>query len=474
MPATPEDQAARETLRLIGPDPANWVTDHPGIDHNVAIIGGGQTGCALAFALRRAGIGKVTIIEAAPEPDQAGIWLTAARMNLLRTPKALVGPEVGLPALGFQSWYEARHGQDAYKAIDRIPRTVWAEYLRWYRTFLNIQPRYNTRLSRIVPGETGFTLHLSTNGAASTETTRKIILATGFNGGGGIAVPAFLTDNLPPELYRHTDQQIDFAPLQGKTVAVIGAAAAAFDAAGVALEAGAKAVHLFSRRPQIASLPVTRTRMYPGAYDNYHTLPDTLRWNLARRFRQAGSTPTIDAVERATKFPNFHLHLAAPWENARLENGRILAQIGTGENFRCDFGIAATGYFADPSGRPELTGIAPHIQLWRDRVSNAAEDTYLGAHPYLGAGHEYMARDPQAAPYLKDIHVQNPSGFVSFGLPIGDVPSMRRDIPAIVARISHDLFAADAAQHEQRMFGDVAPDFPPELYTQSVRPVPKA
>ncbi len=108
MPETPleatHDAAAREALRLIGPDPANWVPDRPGIDHNVAIIGGGQTGCALAFALRRAGVGKVTIIEAAEEEDQAGIWLTAARMNLLRTPKALVGPEIGLPALGFQAW----------------------------------------------------------------------------------------------------------------------------------------------------------------------------------------------------------------------------------------------------------------------------------------------------------------------------------------------------------------------------------
>ena len=41
---------------------------------------------------------------------------------------------------------------------------------------------------------------------------------------------------------------------------------------------------------------------------------------------------------------------------------------------------------------------------------------------------------------LQHIHVQNPAGFVSFGLPIGDVPSMKRDIPVIVGRISADLF----------------------------------
>src|ERR1700744_4923163 len=83
------DAWARTALRMIGPDPANWVPDRSGIDHNVAIVGGGQTGCALAFALRRAGVGKVTVVEAAPNEQRAGIWLNAARMNLLRTPKTL-------------------------------------------------------------------------------------------------------------------------------------------------------------------------------------------------------------------------------------------------------------------------------------------------------------------------------------------------------------------------------------------------
>ena len=61
------DAAARETLRLIGPDPQNWVPDLGGVDHNVAVIGGGQSGSAFAFALRRAGVGKVTVIDAAQD-----------------------------------------------------------------------------------------------------------------------------------------------------------------------------------------------------------------------------------------------------------------------------------------------------------------------------------------------------------------------------------------------------------------------
>ena len=467
---TDPDAAARDALRLIGPDPQNWVPDRPGIDHNVMIVGGGQTGSAFSFALRRAGIGKVAVIDAAEDEGRAGIWLTVARMNLLRTPKSLIGPELGTPAFSFQSWYEARHGTEAYTAIDRIPRIDWADYLRWYRQFLGIKIRYRARLLRIEPADGHFRLHLDAGGQDGIETTRKIILCTGFTGNGGPYIPSVLSDGLPPNLYAHTEANIDFAALHGKDVAVIGAAASAFDAAGVALEAGAASVHLFARRPSIASVPITRSRGYPGAYDNYFLLPDAVRWQQALRYRRWGSTPTIDAIERTVKFPNFRLHLAAPWRSARAEAGRIVAQVAD-KDVPFDFVIAGTGYYVDLAARPELADFHQQILLWRDRFvpSSGDEDAYLGAHPYLGAGHEYLETTPGAAPYLRNIHVQNPAGFVSFGVPTGDVPSMKRDIPAIVARISSDLFLADTEAHERRITGDVAPDFSEEIYASALR-----
>ena len=463
------DAAARDALRLIGPDPANWVPDKPGIDHNVTVVGGGQTGSAFAFALRRAGIGKVTVIDAAEDEARAGVWLNAARMNLLRTPKSLPGPELGIPAFGFQSWYEARHGAEAYAAIDRILRTDWADYLTWYRRFLGVAIRYRTKLLRIEPGAGHFRLHLDVDGHAKVETTRKIILCTGFTGNGGPSVPSVLSEGLPATLLAHTESAIDFAALHGRHVAVIGAAASAFDAAGVALEAGAASVHLFARRPTIAAVPITRSRGYPGAYDNYYALPDAARWEQALRFRRWGSTPTTDAIERTVAFPNFQLHLAAVLQSVRVEDGRIAVRAADNE-FRCDFVIAGTGYYVDLAARPELADLHQMVLLWRDRFVPPAgdEDPYLGAHPYLGAGHEYLEKVPGAAPYLRDIHVQNPAGFVSFGLPIGDIPSMKRDIPTVVARIGSDLFLADIHAHERRITGDVAPDFNEEIYARAV------
>ena len=463
------DAGAANTLRLIGPDPANWVPRRPGIDHDVTILGGGQTGCALAYALRRAGIGKVALLDAAPDEAHAGIWLTAARMNLLRTPKSLPGPELGLPALSFQAWYEARHGRDAYAAIDRIPRMDWAAYLSWYKRFLGIEPRYGTRVARIEPAGDHFRLHLETATGGAVETTRKIVLATGFAGGGGTYLPGALK-HLPPSLCAHTNDAIDFSALRGKGVAVVGAAAAAFDAAGVALEHGAAEVHLFARRDSVAATPITRSRGFPGAYDHYHQLPDADRWHQAIRFFRSGSTPTTDAIERTVKYPNFHLHLSSPWTEARAVDNGVETTIRD-TRYRFDFVIAGTGYSPAIASSPELADFADRILLWSDRYTppEHERDAMLGLHPCLGAGHEFLEKIPGTAPLLKHIHVQNPAGFLSFGLPIGDVPSMKRDIPAIVGRIGADFFAEDLDTLRVRMTGDVKPDFAEDLYRSAVR-----
>ena len=472
--STDVDAGAREALRLIGPDPQDWVpqrssADGRAIDHNVVIVGGGQSGCAFAFALRRAGIGRVSVIDMAAGESEAGVWLNAARMNVLRTPKTLPGPELGIPALGFQAWYEARHGQAAYAAFERIPRESWADYLAWYRRFLGIPVRYRTRLARIEPADGHFRLHLDGEAGAAVETARKVILANGVAGNGGPYVPPVLSEGLPRTLYAHTAEPIDFAALRGKRVAVIGGAASAFDAAGVALEAGAASVDLFARRASLASVPISRVRGYPGAYDNYGDLPDDVRWHQAIRFRRAGSTAPADAIERVLRFANFRLHLAAPWQAARAEGGAIAAR-AAGAPYRFDFAIAGTGYFVDPQARPELSDLAPCILRWRDRYAPPPDeaDPYLGAHPYLGAGHEYLEKTAGAAPCLRDIHVHNPAGFVSFGWPEGDVPSMRRGVAAIVGRISRDLFLADLDLHRRRLTADVAPDFGEDLYRAAV------
>lgn len=467
------DHAAHEALRLLGPAPANWVPAQAGIDHNVLVVGGGQTGSAFAFALQRAGIGGVSVIDAAAGTSQAGVWLTRARMHKLRTLKNLVGPEGPVTALGFQAWYEARHGQEAYAAIDRIPRTAWAEYLDWFRGITGTAVRYGTRLVRFEPVEGGavphFRLHLEVNGEPRIETARKLIFANGVAGSGAPFIPDLLASAVSQGLAAHTGHAIDFGALAGKTVAVIGAAASAFDAAAVALESGAAAVHLFARRDRLAATPVARVRGYPGLYDNYLALPDATRWHHAARYRRLGTTPPPDSVQRVLKFPHFHLHLSSPWQGAEVRDGKVVASVND-ESFRFDFAIAGTGYTHELSQRPELAGLADVVLRWRDRFEPPAHerDDELGAAPYLGAGLELLEKTPGTAPWLRDIHIYNPGGFASTGLPLGDVPSIRGYVPAVVRRISEDLLLADFALHEERTRAEVPPDFDESLYASAI------
>ncbi|MCT9812555.1 NAD(P)-binding domain-containing protein [Acidovorax sp. Be4] len=476
-PTADVDDSARQALRLLGPAPDNWVPDRPGLDYNAVVVGAGQGGCAFAFALRRAGIGRVLHIDAAPEAAQAGIWRTRARMHSLRTAKNLVGPELDVGALGFQAWYEARHGRDAYAALPRIPRTDWADYLHWFQQFLQLPVQYGTQLRDIAPlpdqAATGLRLQLRVNGQSREITTRKLILATGNAGSGGPSIPHALQAIRGAGLAAHTADDIDFAALAGKQVAVVGAAASAFDAAAVALEAGAAAVHLFARRDHIAARAVAKPRAYAGFYDHFHALPDALRWRHALRLRRAGTTPPADSLQRALAHPQFHLHLGAPWDSAQVERNQVVARVGD-QAHAFDFVIAGTGYSNDPSQRAELARIAPLIARWSDRFTpqREEEDAVLGLQPYLSASLAFTQKTPGSAPWLGAIHVFNPSGAINAGGPLGDVPSMKRDIPAAVRGISSDLFLADLALHEDRAHVAVAPDFGPDLYAHALWPMP--
>ncbi len=100
------EQLAAQTgrsLRWAGREPADWVRARAGADHNVVIVGGGQSGVAIAYGLKRKGVGRVDVLDQA-DPGQAGIWRNIARMHQLRTPKTLLpGPEAGNVALSFRA-----------------------------------------------------------------------------------------------------------------------------------------------------------------------------------------------------------------------------------------------------------------------------------------------------------------------------------------------------------------------------------
>src|SRR5262245_22992474 len=76
---------------------------------DVLTVGAGQSGLCIAFALRRDRVRNVLAIDRAAE-GREGPWITYARMHTLRSPKDQNGPDLGLPSLTFEAWYEAING----------------------------------------------------------------------------------------------------------------------------------------------------------------------------------------------------------------------------------------------------------------------------------------------------------------------------------------------------------------------------
>jgi cation diffusion facilitator CzcD-associated flavoprotein CzcO len=120
----------RHDLETLQYPPPDWVTPRHTESGtrvvDVVIVGAGMCGLAVAFALRRAGIANIRILDAS-DAGREGPWLTFARMKTLRSPKHLVGPALGLPSLTFRSWYEAQWGREAWERLGNIPRPMWMD-----------------------------------------------------------------------------------------------------------------------------------------------------------------------------------------------------------------------------------------------------------------------------------------------------------------------------------------------------------
>jgi cation diffusion facilitator CzcD-associated flavoprotein CzcO len=143
-------------------------------------------------------------------------------------------------------------------------------------------------------------------------------------------------------------------------------------------------------------------------------------------------------------------------------NGKVVAKDGK-RSWRFDHVIAATGYRIDLSAQPELKRIHEQVALWRDRYRPASgEENAAGAnHPYLGAGFELLPRAQSGAEFLRNIHCFNLAGALSFGIPVGDIPSMAYH-PRLISAIARDLYleSVDTAVHERFINAPLVPPDP--------------
>jgi cation diffusion facilitator CzcD-associated flavoprotein CzcO len=417
---------------------------------DVLIVGAGQSGLSSAFALMREKVTRLLVVDEKPQGKE-GPWKDFARMITLRTPKHVTGPDLGVPSLTFQAWYEAQWGAEAWTALKLIPKEQWADYLAWYRRILGLPVRNGVKIGALAWNAQAQAWEAPATSAAGTEVlwARKVILATGIDGAGRWETPEIVR-SIPKKFWAHTREDIDFPALKGKKVGVLGAGASAFDNASVALEAGAD-VALFFRRDKLVDVNPYRWAEFVGFLKHHSDLDDAQKWKFISQFVRMGQLPPADTLARAKNFPGFSLHPGSPWTAVAVEGDQVKVTTPKGSSV-FDFLILGTGFVTDLSFRPELAQVSGQIALWADRYAPPADQRFddLGRHPYLGPGGEFLPKT-DATPWISSLFCYTFAGLPSLGFAGAFISGLKYSLPKLVDGVTGQLYRDDAEHFFQTL-----------------------
>ena len=444
-------EARRDLARIAHPS-MPWLEPRMGPDGNpaldVLILGAGQSGLAIVFALQRAQVNNVLAIDRA-EYGREGPWSSYARMRTLRSPKDYTGPDLDVPSLTYQAWHEARFGVESWSALASIPTELWACYLLWVRETTAVPVRNRCEALEIAPAVDDLIAVRVRNDDGSHETlyARKLVLATGQEGMGRWWMPEFVA-SLPLRCRAHAADAIDFGALAGKVVAVLGAGASALDNAAVALEHGAAEVHAFCRRPAPQLVQPYRWLTFAGFLRHLSDLDDAWRWRFMSTIQGLREGFPQETWDRCAGHRNFHLHTGAPWLGARSLGERVEVETPQGP-FVADFLICGTGVDIDFAHRPELRRFAANIATWADRYTPTPDqrDDRLARFPYLGRDFELLEKVPGTTPWIGNIHVFAIASTMSFGPSGSSINAMTTAVRKLVDGLTRGLFKADLERH---------------------------
>ncbi|MCC6718411.1 MAG: NAD(P)/FAD-dependent oxidoreductase [Acetobacteraceae bacterium] len=450
--------AIARDLDILGLPPRHWPAEVRAPDGaaalDVLVVGAGMCGIAAAAALMLKGVRNIAVLDAAA-PGREGPWMTTARMATLRSPKHLPGIALGIPSLTFRAWFTARAGAAAWEALYKIGNADWQDYLSWLQHVLALPVRHGVTVQAVVPAGTLFQVATG----EGVLHARHVVLATGREGAGGRLVPDLVDPALWPDRAAHAGEAIDFARLAGRRVAVLGANAAAFDNAAVALEAGAAAVDMYCRRAVLPQVNKSRGATNPGYFEGWSALPPAERWKLLVWLHDERSPPPHESVHRVLKHPGFRLHFSSAIAAARPSGGGVALDLPGGPA-RADFLIVATGFEVDLGRRPELAALVPHAALWRDAHPAPAglERAELGRYPFLGPGFELTEKQPGACPALARVHVFNHAAHASMGPIASDIPGVSAAAGLLSTAIVRALFLADRDALQARLEAFAEPE----------------
>ena len=449
-------------LSCLNYPPPDWMLPTPGSNGvpmtDVLVVGAGMCGQTAAFALRREGLHRVQTIDARVEGEE-GPWARFARMEMLRSPKHITGPDLGIPSLTFRAWYEARFGQTAWQALHKVWRLDWRDYLLWVRRQVGVRVDNRVQLLSVNPASQALRVVLESPSGRQELEVRKLVLALGRDGSGAARRPVFASldpDSVAArERVFHSSDAIPFAAFRGRRIAVLGTGASAFDNAALALEQGAASVVMFARRPQLPQVNKSKWTSFPGFFRGYPALSDSQRVSFYAHIFDEQVPPPFESVLRCDRHAAFELRLGERWDDLQADQEGVTVTTPK-QRLRFDAAILGTGFDVNLIDRPELAAVSSWVMTWGDRacVPDSPSADEIRRFPYLGDGFQLMPREGaplELSEALSRIHLFNWGSAISHGAVAGDIPGIAVGANRLAHALVRDLFVEDAARHEPRM-----------------------
>ena len=237
--------------------------------------------------------------------------------------------------------------------VDPLPLDIYLEYAEWFRRQKQIEPlpRRVRRLDRSARFE-------ATLDDGSTISADNVVLAVGFRYFHHVPEP--FPALLPEGRWSHTGDCVDFAPLRGKRVLIIGGRQSAFEWAALLREAGAERVDLCYRHPTPAfelsdwsfvNPTVARMSSDPGWF---RRLTPEEKERLNRRQWAEGRLKLEPWLAPRIRHENIGLHPETTVTSCEQRGNDLVIGLSSGEVLSVDHVILATGYKVDVGRIPFL------------------------------------------------------------------------------------------------------------------------
>jgi thioredoxin reductase len=319
------------------------------------VIGAGPYGLATAAYAKRAGIEELVV------GKPMAFWHESMPTGMfLRS-----GPNWHLDAAGkhtLMAYLEDRGIESS--EVDPLPVGLFIDYAEWFqkKSGVKVLPDLVRKLSK---PNSHFEATLE---SGRRVTARTVVAAPGTTH--FTVIPEWVQQCLSPEHWSHTCHLVQFDDLRGKRCLIVGGRQSAFEWGALLADAGAAEVHIVYRHDTPAFSVsdwsfvdelMELTLTVPGWF---HNLPAEEREAIGKRFWAEGRLKLEPWLTPRLDKPSVHSWPHASVTACReVPGGEVKVELSNGTRLVVDYVILATGYKADMTKVPYLTGVIDRLEL---------------------------------------------------------------------------------------------------------------